>query len=69
MVILGPLLVVAITLRTGYFLGNSIGDTYAVVCNNPNVNKPFVKTKVKDYVDDIIETVSSAKKSLQNDGC
>lgn len=67
MLILGPLLVVAVTFATGYFLSNSMGDTYAVVSNNPNVSKPFVKANAKDYVDDTIEKVSSAKKSLQND--
>lgn len=67
MLILGPLLVVAVTLGTGYFLGNSMGDTYAVVSNNPNISKPFAKANAKDYVDDTIKKVSSAKKSLQHD--
>ncbi|WP_164715350.1 ABC transporter permease [Lactobacillus panisapium] len=67
MLIIGPLLVVAVTLGTGYFLGNSMGDTYAVVSNNPNISKPFAKANAKDYVDDTIKKVSSAKKSLQHD--
>lgn len=67
MLIIGPLLVVAVTLGTGYFLGNSMGDTYAVVSNNPNTSKPFAKANAKDYVDDTIKKVSSAKKSLQHD--
>lgn len=70
MLILGPLLIVAVTFGTVYFLSNSLGateDTYAVVSNNPNVSKPFAKANAKDYVDDTIKTVSIAKKSLQND--
>lgn len=70
MLILGPLLIVAVTFGTVYFLSNSLGameDTYAVVSNKPNVSKPFVKANSEDYVDDTIKTVSIAKKSLQND--
>ncbi|CAM3127305.1 ABC-2 type transport system permease protein [Lactobacillus bombicola] len=61
-----PLLLLAVTFGTEYFIINSMGDTYAVVSNNPEISKPFVKANVEDYVDDTIKTVSIAKKSLQN---
>lgn len=65
MVIL-PLILLAVTFGTEYVIYNSMGDTYAVVSNKPEISKPFAKKNVKDYVDDSIDTVSSAKENLRN---